>query len=144
MIQLLVILRPKGAASAVTLGTGFRGGLFFASLLIGALVGRLYGQGLDALSPFVGVDPALLSILGMAAVGAGIIGAPLAMTFLALETTADLRIMIATLLASSISGLIVRETFGYSFATWRFHLRGEAIRGPHDVGWVRDLTVSRL
>jgi chloride channel protein, CIC family len=38
----------------------------------------------------------------------------------------------------------VRETFGYSFATWRFHLRGEAIRGPQDVGWVRDLKVSRL
>jgi CIC family chloride channel protein len=38
----------------------------------------------------------------------------------------------------------VRETFGYSFATWRFHLRGEAIRGPQDVGWVRDLKVARL
>jgi chloride channel protein, CIC family len=144
LTQLLFIMVLKGVASAVTLGAGFRGGLFFASLLIGALVGRIYGQGLDALSPFVGVDPALLSILGMAAVGAGIIGAPLAMTFLALEATADLRIMVAALLASSISGLIVRETFGYSFATWRFHLRGEAIRGPQDVGWVRDLKVSRL
>jgi CIC family chloride channel protein len=38
----------------------------------------------------------------------------------------------------------VRETFGYSFATWRFHLRGETIRGPHDVGWVRQLNVARL
>jgi CIC family chloride channel protein len=34
--------------------------------------------------------------------------------------------------------------FGYSFATWRFHLRGETIRGPHDVGWIRDLNVGRL
>jgi CIC family chloride channel protein len=93
---------------------------------------------------FIGADPALLSILGMAAVGAGIIGAPLAMTFLALEATGDFRIMIAALLASSLSGLIVRETFGYSFATWRFHLRGEAIRGPQDIGWVRDLKVARL
>src|ERR1700722_5622685 len=142
--QLLFILALKGLASAISLGAGFCGGLFFASLLIGALVGRLYGESLDALSPLMAVDPTLLSILGMVAVGAGIIGAPLAMTFLALEATADLRIMVAALLASALSGLIVRETFGYSFATWRFHLRGEAIRGPQDVGWVRDLKVARL
>ena len=144
LTQLLLIFALKGLASAISLGAGFRGGLFFASLLIGALVGRLYGESLDALSPFMAVDPTLLSILGMAAVGAGIIGAPLAMTFLALEATADFRIMVAALLASALSGLIVRETFGYSFATWRFHLRGEAIRGPQDVGWVRDLKVARL
>ncbi len=144
LAQLLLFLALKGLGSAISLGAGFRGGLFFSSLLIGALVGRIYGQGLDALSPFAGVDPALLSILGMAAVGAGVIGAPLAMTFLALEATGDFRIMVAALLASALSGLIVRETFGYSFATWRFHLRGEAIRGPQDVGWVRDLKVSRL
>jgi chloride channel protein, CIC family len=142
--EILLILAVKGLASAVSLGAGFRGGLFFASLLIGALVGRLYGESLNAASPILAVDPALLSILGMAAVGAGIIGAPLAMTFLALEATGDFRIMVAALLASALSGLIVRETFGYSFATWRFHLRGEAIRGPQDVGWVRDLKVARL
>ena len=142
--QLVLILALKGLASAISLGSGFRGGLFFASLLIGAVVGRLYAESLDALSPLLAIDPTLLSILGMAAVGAGIIGAPLAMTFLALEATADLRIMVAALLASALCGLIVRETFGYSFATWRFHLRGEAIRGPQDIGWVRDLKVSRL
>jgi CIC family chloride channel protein len=142
--QLAFVLALKALASAISLGSGFRGGLFFASLMIGALVGRLYGESLAAFSPGIGVDPTLLAILGMAAVGAGIIGAPLAMTFLALEATGDFRIMIAALLASALSGLIVRETFGYSFATWRFHLRGEAIRGPQDVGWVRDLKVARL
>jgi CIC family chloride channel protein len=34
--------------------------------------------------------------------------------------------------------------FGYSFATWRFHLRGETIRSAADVGWIRDLTVRSL
>jgi len=142
--QLALILALKGLASAISLGAGFRGGLFFASLLIGATLGRLYGESLEALSPSLAVDPAMLSVLGMAAVGAGVIGAPLAMTFLALEATGDFRIMVAALLASALASLIVRETFGYSFATWRFHLRGEAIRGPQDVGWVRDLKAGRL
>ena len=34
--------------------------------------------------------------------------------------------------------------FGYSFATWRFHLRGETIRSAADVGWMRDLTVRQM
>ena len=38
---------------------------------------------------------------------------------------------------------MTRELFGYSFATWRFHLRGETIRSAADVGWIRDLTVAR-
>jgi len=38
----------------------------------------------------------------------------------------------------------VRRTFGYSFATWRFHLRGESIRSAVDVGWMRNLTVGRM
>jgi len=38
----------------------------------------------------------------------------------------------------------VRETFGYSFSTFRFHLRGQSIRGAHDVGLIRALTVERL
>jgi CIC family chloride channel protein len=44
----------------------------------------------------------------------------------------------------AVAALCVRRLFGYSFATWRFHLRGEAIRGPQDVGWLRDLSVGKL
>ena len=39
---------------------------------------------------------------------------------------------------------MTREFFGYSFATWRFHLRGETIRSAADVGWIRDLTVGQM
>ncbi len=144
LVQVALVLFIKGLSSAISLSSGFRGGLFFCSLLIGALAGRLYGEGLDALWPAASIDPAAASILGMAAVGAGVIGSPVAMTFFALETTSDFRVTVAALLTSALAGLIVRETFGYSFATWRFHLRGEAIRGPQDIGWMRDLKASRL
>jgi len=43
-----------------------------------------------------------------------------------------------------VTSRAVRETFGYSFSTWRFHLRGESIRGAQDVGWMRELTVARM
>ncbi len=66
------------------------------------------------------------------------------MGFLALETTGSLPLTVAVLAACVISSLTVRRTFGYSFATWRFHLRGEAIRSAVDIGWMRNLTVGRM
>jgi len=43
-----------------------------------------------------------------------------------------------------VTSLVMRETFGYSFSTWRLHLRGETIRSAADIGWIRSLTVGRL
>ena len=39
---------------------------------------------------------------------------------------------------------MVRELFGYSFSTWRLHLRGETIKSGRDVGWVKMLTAGRM
>jgi CIC family chloride channel protein len=73
-----------------------------------------------------------------------VIGGPLTMSFIALESTGNLWLTTAVLVAVIISTQITRELFGYSFATWRLHLRGETIRSAADVGWIRDLTVGRL
>jgi CIC family chloride channel protein len=142
--NIFVILVLKGLASAISLGSGFRGGLFFASLLMGALSGILYSDLCSAIFSDSTLDLGVAAVSGMAALGAGIIGAPVALTALALETTGDFSITAAALVASIVSSLLLRELFGYSFATWRFHLRGEAIWGPQDVGWIRDLTVAKL
>jgi CIC family chloride channel protein len=80
----------------------------------------------------------------MGALSVSVIGGPLTMTFIALETTGDLWLTTAVLIAVIISMQVTREFFGYSFTTWRFHLRGETIRSAADVGWIRDLTVGQM
>jgi len=80
----------------------------------------------------------------MGALSAAIVGGPLTMTFLVLESTGNLGVAGGVLAASIATTLAVRATFGYSFTTWRLHLRGETIRGGQDVGWLRDLTVGRM
>ncbi len=66
------------------------------------------------------------------------------MALLVLETTHDFALTGAVLAASLIASSIVRETFGYSFSTWRLHLRGEAIRSARDIGWVATMTARDL
>jgi chloride channel protein, CIC family len=134
----------KALASIVSLGSGFRGGLFFATLFMGALGGRLYAAGVDLVWPGLGLDQNVYAVIGMSALSASVIGGPLTMSFIALESTGNLWLTTAVLVAVIISTMITRELFGYSFATWRFHLRGETIRSAADVGWIRDLTVGRL
>ncbi len=141
-VALLFVL--KIAASIISLGSGFRGGLFFSSLLMGALGGHLSAVALTTVWPSWHFDPNAYAVIGMGGLSAAIIGAPLTMTFIALETTGDLWLTTAVLIAVIISSQVTREAFGYSFATWRFHLRGETIRSAADVGWMRDLTVGKM
>jgi chloride channel protein, CIC family len=134
----------KAIASIVSLGSGFRGGLFFATLFLGALGGHLFAAGFDTVWPGLNLNPNVYAIVGMSALSASVIGGPLTMSFIALESTGNLWLSTAVLLAVIISTQITRELFGYSFATWRLHLRGETIRSAADIGWIRDLTVRTL
>jgi CIC family chloride channel protein len=138
------ILVLKIAASIVSLGSGFRGGLFFSSLLMGALGGDLLAIALTMAWPSGHFDPNAYALIGMSALSASVVGGPLTMTFIALETTGDLWLTTAVLIAVIISAQMTREVFGYSFATWRFHLRGETIRSAADIGWMRELTVGKM
>jgi CIC family chloride channel protein len=141
-IALVFVL--KAMASVVSLGSGFRGGLFFASLLLGALGGQLVCAGLETIWPGLPLNRQAYAIIGMGALSVSVIGGPLTMTFIALESTGDLWLTTGVLIAVIISAQVTREAFGYSFTTWRFHLRGETIRSAADVGWIRDLTVGRM
>jgi chloride channel protein, CIC family len=141
-VALLFVL--KIVASIISIGCGFRGGLFFSSLLIGALGGHLLAVALTTILPSGHFDSNAYAIISMGGLSAAVIGGPLTMTFIALETTGDLWLTTAVLIAVIISSQLTREVFGYSFATWRFHLRGETIRSAADVGWMRDLTVGRM
>jgi chloride channel protein, CIC family len=141
-VALLFVL--KIVASIASLGSGFRGGMFFSSLLIGALGGHLLAVALTMFWPTGYFDPNAYAVIGMSALSASVIGGPLTMIFIALETTGDLWLTTAVLIAVIIAAQMTREVFGYSFATWRFHLRGETIRSAADVGWMRDLTVDKM
>ena len=140
---LLVLFVLKALATALTIGSGFTGGLFFASLLLGAPIGKALAMPMEWLMPGM-LSPDALAIIGMSAFGVAVIGGPLTMTFLALEVTGKFAIGVLALATSMTSSLVARWTSGYWFSTWRFHLRGETIRSAHDVGWLRNLTVDRL
>ncbi len=146
---LLGLVAAKGLASAISVGSGFRGGLFSSSLLLGSVYGGtavvILQAALSALGfAHIELDPNAYMLVGMAAVAAAIVGAPVTMIFLVLELTGSFPAALGVMVGVIIAALTTRLTFGYSFATWRFHLRGVSIRGGYDVGWVQELTAGKL
>ncbi len=138
------VLIAKCLSSIVSLGFGFRGGLFFASLFLGTLVGHLYADALAVVAGQSILNAGNAAMVGMAALAVGVVGAPFTMAMLVLGATGNFSLTGAVLAASLVSSTIVRELFGYSFSTWRLHLRGESIKSARDVGWVKNLTAQNM
>lgn len=141
---LALIFGLKAVASIVSLGFGFRGGLFFASLFLGALLGQILAAVWALIPGVVVLSPVDAALVGMAALAVAVVGGPMTMSLLVLEATHDFEITAIVLTATLCSSALVRERFGYSFSTWRLHLRGEVIKSARDVGWMRALTASRM
>jgi CIC family chloride channel protein len=142
IIGLIVVL--KLAACLISLASGFRGGLFFASLFVGSLLGKLFAALLALFAPSFAIDPMVSTLTGMATLGVAIVGGPLTMSFLVLEMTRSVDVTAVVLAGCIVTSIFVRFMFGHSFSTWRLHLRGETIRSANDVGWLRNLTVERM
>jgi len=146
---LLGLIAAKGLASAISVGSGFRGGLFSSSLLLGSVYGGAAVVILQAAVSALGfsdvaLDATAYMLVGTSSVAAAIVGAPVTMILLVLELTGSLPAALGVMVGVIIASVVVRLSFGYSFATWRFHVRGVPIRGGYDVGWVRDLTANGL
>ena len=141
---LIGLIFAKMAGSAVSIGSGFRGGMFSSSLFLGALFGVASSAIVHRFLSWAPPDEAIFVLAGMGAVGAGVVGAPITMVLLTLEATADFSATMGVTVAVVTAALVVRHWFGYSFATWRFHLRGVALHSPHDIGWLHELQVAKL
>lgn len=139
-----MVFALKFLASVVSLGFGFRGGLFFASLFLGSLLGTLFAGVVNLATGITIINGADASLVGMAALAAAIVGAPMTMAMLVLEATHDFTLASAVMAAVLVANAIVRQVFGYSFSTWRLHLRGETIKSARDVGWIKTLNAGEM
>ena len=141
---LFTVFALKVLASVISLSFGFRGGLFFASLLLGSLLGPASALVVNGLVGFELIHPATAALVGMAALAVTVVGGPMTLSLLVLESTHDFAltgvVVVAVLCASSFA----RAHFGYSFSTWRLHLRGTSIRSARDQGWMNEITARRL
>jgi len=142
--MLAFLVCAKALASSISIGSGFRGGLFSASLFLGSLLGGTFGLLLALWAPGALADYIAYTLVGMGALAASIVGAPITMILLVFETTLEYPIAIGVAVGVIVATVATRRWFGYSFATWRFHVRGMDLHGGYDVGRLTDLSVRHV
>jgi CIC family chloride channel protein len=99
----------KIAATLVSYGSGNAGGIFAPTLYIGAMVGGALGTFVHQAAPFPTADPGAYALVGMGALFAGIIRAPMTSVFMIFEITQDYQILVPLMVANLLSLLISRR-----------------------------------
>jgi len=134
LILLLALIVAKTAATAITLASRFGGGVFSPALCLGALTGAAYGLIATGVFPELGSSGGLYAILGMGAVAAAVLGAPISTIVMVFELTGGFAISMALLLTVSIANGLSLAVLGRSYFHAQLESRGIALQeGSHRV-----------
>jgi len=129
MITLIVL---KILATAIALGSRFGAGVFSPALYLGAMTGGAFGLIAASVFPDVGSSEGLYAILGMGAVAAAVLGAPISTTVMVFELTGGFALSLALMLTVAIANGINQMILGRSFFQAQLESRGIVLHeGPH-------------
>ncbi len=134
---LLALVVAKTAATAISLGCGFGGGVFSPSLFIGAMVGGAFGVIATSAFPELSSGPGAYTMVGMGAMAGAVLGAPISTVLMIFELTTDYSATIAVMIATAIASVITHQTQGRSFFGWQLLRRGVVVRGGQEIGLLR-------
>jgi CIC family chloride channel protein len=98
----------KLLATALSFGTGTPGGLFSPVLFIGAMLGAAVGTLEQQFFPTLAIPVGAYALVGMGALFAGILRAPMTSVFMTLEVSGNYSIILPVMISNSISYLISR------------------------------------
>jgi CBS domain-containing protein len=108
---LIILLVVKLLLTAISSASGFVGGIFAPSIFLGAVLGSVYGQAIAYFLPVsipIAASPAY-ALVGMAAVLAGTVRAPLTSVLLLFEMTRDYRIVLPLMAAVGLCAWVLDQ-----------------------------------
>jgi CIC family chloride channel protein len=134
----------KLMATSLTIGSGGSGGIFAPSLFLGASLGGFVGTVVHSLMPASTASPGAYALVGMGAVAAGAMHAPITSILIIFELTDDYRIILPLMIACIISVLITTRLKKDSIYTLKLSRRGLDLFRGKEVNVLRSLRVSQV
>lgn len=128
---LLVVGLAKLAVTALVIGLGVPGGLIGPTLVIGVCLGGAFAGGLALLAPQLVSSGGLYAMLGMGAMMAAVLQAPLAALTALLELTLNPHIILPGMLAVVTAKLVARRAFGVD-SVFLMQMRARGLDVRHD------------
>ncbi len=141
---LLFLIFLKLFATSVTIGSGGSGGVFAPSLFLGASLGGFVGTVVHNLFPQYSATPGAYALVGMGAVAAGAMHAPITSIIIIFELTNDYRIILPLMIACIISVLITSKLRKDSIYTLKLSRRGLDLFKAKEANVLKNVTVARV
>ncbi len=139
---LFLLVAAKMFATSVTLGSGGQGGMFAPALFLGAMLGGGFGVIVHALFPAVTANPQAYILVGMAAVLAGAVRAPITAVLLLFEMTQDYRIILPLMFSVVISTLLSEHWHHHSVYSQALSKFGINLERGHDLNVMQGVLVG--
>lgn len=141
---LLLIMLAKLILTPVSVQGGFQGGVFAPALVMGSMLGGSYGMLVTKLFPgFLFARPAF-AMVGMAAVLAGAVRAPLTAMMLLFEMTNDYRIILPLMLTVVVSVWVSTRLQAESVYTLPLARKGIRLHAGRNVEVLESITVGEV
>ena len=143
-LLLISLLFLKLVATSLTLGSGNSGGVFAPALFMGAMLGGLFGLGIDILFPTIGLNPGAYALAGMAGVFVGAARAPLTAILIAFEMSNDYKVILPLMAVTIFSLVVAHRLHPESIYTLKLARRGLRLRFGRDVDVLDGVLVSEV
>lgn len=141
---LLVILACKIVATAMSVGWGFSGGVFSPALVIGAVAGGAFGIVATGIFPDLSSGVPAYTVVGMGAVAAAVLGAPISTTLIIFEMTSDYTLTLGVMLAVVVSSEISHQFYDRSFFIRQLRMRGIDLREGLETEVMQTISVNAI
>ena len=142
--SLLLLVVLKIIATSVTIGSGGSGGIFAPSLFLGATLGGLVGSVVHSLFPTLTASSGAYALVGMGAVAAGAMHAPITSILIIFELTNDYHIILPLMIACIISVLITTRLKKDSIYTLKLSRRGINLFQGQEINVLHSLPASKV
>ncbi|MEJ2200627.1 MAG: chloride channel protein, partial [Desulfuromonadaceae bacterium] len=139
---MMVLIVCKLAATAFSLGAGFSGGIFAPSLVLGGLLGGVFGVGVHTLWPDLTAAFPAYALIGMGALVAGTTLAPITAIFTIFELTYNFDIILPVMTGAITSLITVQTLYGHSIYETKLIRKGIRMLRGHDVNLLRSMQVK--
>ncbi len=143
-LLLLFLCLAKIVGTCLTLSSGGAGGVIAPSLFLGSTTGALLGMALGYFHRNSGVEPGFYALIGMGAVLAAVVHAPLASILILFELTRQQNVILPAMLACVFATGTARLLFKDSVYTLSLRRRGVRLGSGGDLGVLRQMTVEQV
>jgi len=111
---------------------------------VGAMLGGAYGIVVTSIFPDLSSGPGAYTIVGMGAVAAAVLGAPISTTLIVFELTDDYPLTIAVMVGVVISSIIAQQFLGKSFFNWQLERAGLDLKSGFETTLLRSIKVKSI